>query len=220
VCNGASACEVIGVVRDVPYSTLKREPESTMYMTFLQAPTGRGQMELVVRVAGEAAGAVAQVRREVAALDPYLPAFVLRSLATEIDGALMRERLLALISTTFGGLAALLAAIGLYGVVAYSVGRRSQEIGVRMALGALPSGVLRLVMSETLALTGAGILCGLPAALLATRLLGGFLYGVKAGDPTVLAASVGLLVAAAAIAGFIPARRAARIDPATALRNE
>jgi len=220
VCNGASACEVIGVVRDVPYSTLKRQAESTMYMTFLQAPTGRGQMELIVRVAGGAAGAVAQVRREVAALDPYLPAFVLRTLATEIDAALMRERLLALISTTFGGLAALLAAIGLYGVVAYSVGRRSQEIGVRMALGALPSGVLRLVKGETLALTGVGILCGLPAALLATRLLGGFLYGVKSGDPTVLAASVGLLVAAAAIAGCTPARRAARIDPATALRNE
>jgi ABC-type antimicrobial peptide transport system permease subunit len=137
-----------------------------------------------------------------------------------MDAALARERLLALISSVFGGLAALLAGIGLYGVVAYSVSRRAQEIGVRMALGARPGGVQRLVLRETLTLAALGIACGLPVALAAARLLAGFLYGVKAGDPIVLVASVGFLVAIGAIAGYVPARRAAHIDPVVALRNE
>jgi ABC-type antimicrobial peptide transport system permease subunit len=104
--------------------------------------------------------------------------------------------------------------------VAYSVSRRAQEIGVRMALGAAPGNVLRLVMKETLALAGTGILCGIPAAFAASRLLAGFLYGVKPGDPAVLAASASLLIATAALAGFLPARRAARIDPMEALRHD
>jgi ABC-type antimicrobial peptide transport system permease subunit len=105
-------------------------------------------------------------------------------------------------------------------VVAYSVGRRAQEIGVRMALGALPRRVLGLVLAETLTLAGLGIICGLPAALAATRLLAGFLYGIKPADPTVLLTSVGFLVVTAAIAGYIPGRRAAGIDPVVALRDE
>ena len=227
VCTGrismgesGSPCEVIGVARDVPYANLKDEPQNAIYMTFLHAPTGRGEMELLVRAARDGANVPAQLRREIAAMDPYLPAFVVRTLATVVDEALMRERLMALLSTGFGALAALLAAIGLYGVVAYSVSRRSQEIGVRMALGALPRRVMGLVLRETLALVALGIACGLPVALAATRLLAGFLYGVKPGDPMVLTASVGLLLATAAIAGLIPARRAARIDPVVVLRDE
>ena len=153
-------------------------------------------------------------------MDPYLTAFIVRTLATEVDAALMRERQMVLISTVFGALAALLAAIGLYGATAYSVGRCMQEIGVRIALGALPRRVLRMVLGETLALAGLGIVCGLPVALAATRLLAGFLYGIKPGDTTVLAASVGFLVVMAAMAGCIPARRAARIDSVVALREE
>jgi predicted permease len=226
VCTGrismaeaGSPCEVIGVVRDVPYSRRMGEPENTMYMTFLESPTGRGQMELIVRTAG-AADIAAQLRHEVTAMDPYLPGFPIRTLATIVDAALVRERLLALISTVFAALASLLAAIGLYGVVAYSVSRRTQEIGVRMALGALPGRVQRLVLRESLTLVALGIVCGLPVASAAARSLSTFLHGVKPGDPIVLVSSVGLLAAAAAIAGYIPARRAARIDPVEALRQE
>ena len=213
-------CEVIGVARDIPYARLKSEPVSEIYMPFLQAPTGRGEMELIVRVTGGISDVPAQLQREVAAMDPYQPGIVVRTLAIEVAAALVRERLLAVISTVFGGLAALLAAIGLYGVVAYSVSRRTQEIGVRMAVGALPQQVLRSVLRGTLGLTALGILCGLPAAMAATRLLGGFLYGVKPEDPMVLFASALLLLATATVAGYVPARRAARIDPVAALRQD
>jgi ABC-type antimicrobial peptide transport system permease subunit len=177
-------------------------------------------MELIVRTAAENANVPGELRREIGAMDPYLPAFVIRTLAVQMDAALMRERLLALISTVFGALAALLAAIGLYGVIAYSVSRRTREIGVRLALGARPHRVLRLVLRETFGLAVVGILCGLPVALAATRVLAGFLFGVKRDDPFVFTASIALLVSAAAIAGSIPARRAARVDPVDALRSE
>jgi len=227
VCSGrismgeiGKPCEVIGVARDVPYAALKAEPQSALYMTFLQAPTGRGAMELIVRAAATGAGIPAELRRVVGAMDPYLPAFVVRTLATEVDAALVRERLLALIATVFGALAAILAAIGLYGVVAYSVSRRTQEIGIRLALGACPRRILRLVLGETFLLAALGVSFGLPVAWAATRLLTGFLYGVKREDPFVIAGSIALIAATAVVAGYIPARRAARTDPMDALRSE
>ncbi len=227
VCTGrismgerGSPCEVIGVARDVAYANLKAAPENAMYLTYLQAPTGRGEMELIVRTSGERTNVAAALRREVAAMDPYLPTLEVRTLAAEVDAVLMRERLMALLSTVFGALALLLATIGLYGVVAYSVSRRTQEIGIRMALGARPRRVLEQVLGDTLSLTALGIVCGLPAALASTRLLAGFLYGVRPDDPLVLLGSAGFLTVTAAIAGYIPARRAARIDPVIALREE
>jgi predicted permease len=219
-CNGQHACEIIGVVRDVPYSTLKRPPESTFYTTFLQGPTGRGQMELIVRFAGDPAATIAQLRREVAAIDPQLPAFVVRTLATELDAALIREHLLAMLSTMFGALAVILASIGLYGVIAYSVGRRTQEIGIRMALGALPAEVRRLFLRETLVLAVLGIVIGLPCALASTRLIAGFLYGAKPVDPAVLGGAALFLALVGLAAAWIPAARAARVNPVASLRHD
>jgi predicted permease len=218
--ESGNACEVIGVARDIPYSAMREGPLNAIYTAFLPAPTGRGQMELFVRIAHDPGGIAAELRRQLAAIDPALPAFPVHTLAVDMDAALMRERMLALLSAAFGGLAGLLAVIGLYGVVDYSVRQRAQEIGVRMALGALPSRVLRLIIGETLALAGFGILLGLPAAFAATRIVGGFLYGVKPGDPVVLVASVGLLTVTAVGAGWIPAWRASRIEPTRALREE
>jgi predicted permease len=218
-CAGRRMCEVIGVVRDVSYSTLKRGPESSLYMTFPQGPTGRGQMHLIVRFAGDPAAIAAQLRREIGAIDPQLPAFTIRTLATEVEAALIRERMLALLSSVFGALAVLLAGIGLYGVIAYSVGRRTQEIGVRMALGALPAEVRALVLRETLLLAGLGVVFGGLAAAAAVRAIAGFLYGATL-DAAMLGASAAFLVLIALLAGYIPARRASRIDPMTSLRHE
>jgi predicted permease len=227
VCTGniamgesGTACEVIGVARDIPYSAMRNGELNSIYAPFLQAPTGRGQMELFVRISHDPVGIAAELRRQLAAIDPAFPAFPVRTLEADMDSALMRERMLALLSSAFGGLAGLLAAIGLYGVVDFSVRQRAQEIGVRMALGAQPGRVLRSIIGETLTLAGIGIVLGLPAAFAATRLVGGFLYGVKPGDPVVLAASVVLLMITAVGAGWIPAWRASRIEPTRALREE
>jgi predicted permease len=220
LCSGTHECEVIGVVRDVPYSTFKRSPEPTLYTTFLQGPTGRGQMHLVVRFAGNPAAIAAQLRHEIAAMDPQLPAFVLRTLAEQVDAALIRERVLALLSTVFGALAIVLAGIGLYGVIAYSVGRRSHEIGVRMALGARPSEVRHLIVRESMALAGAGVAIGIPAALAATRLITSFLHGVNSADPVVLGGSAAFLLLVGVAAAWIPAARAAQINPVNSLRAE
>jgi predicted permease len=220
VCSGAQSCDVIGVVRDIKYSNLKDDVGNAMYMTFLQAPTGRGQMVLHVRFAGDGNEVIAQVRRQVEGIDPNLPAFEIRTLQDEVDAALIRERLLALLSTILGGLAVLLAAIGLYGVVAYAVGCRAKEIGLRMALGASRQGVLWLVLVETLRLVGLGIAAGVPLSVAASHLIAGFLYGLGAADLRVLAGSAMVLLAVALAAGFVPAFRASRLDPILVLRHE
>lgn len=223
LCSRDQACEVIGVVKDMRYSNLRGEAESAMYMTFLQAPTGRGQMVLHVRfgrAGGNLAGAIAQVRREVSAIDPKMPAFEIRTLAKAVDAALVRERLLAMLSTCFGVLAVVLAAIGIYGVLAYAVGRRTREIGLRIAVGASRQQVRWMVLGETLRLAGLGIALGLPMAFGALRLIRSFLFGLTASDPSVPLGSAIFLMLIAILAGYLPARRASRIDPLIALRYE
>jgi ABC-type antimicrobial peptide transport system permease subunit len=210
---------VIGVVRDLRYATLKSEPEPAVYQAFLQARTGRGQMVLHVRCAGDPETVATALRPIVAALDRQLPAFDVRSLEGEVDAVLVRERMLALLSALFGGLAVVLAAVGLYGVMAYAVGRRTKEIGIRMALGASRAEVRWLVLGEALRVVAAGLLVGLPVALGASRVLRSFLYGVDS-QPLVFAGAVLILTAIAVVAGWAPARRAARVDPMFALRWE
>ena len=220
VCRGRNACEVIGVVQEIKYASLKGETGNTMYQTFLQGPTGRGQMVLHVRFAGDPQQMASQIRRQVGVIDPNLPAFEIRTLATEVDAALVRERLLALLSTVFGAFALLLAGLGLYGVIAYAVRRRTKEIGIRIALGATRGEVGWLVLRETLRVAGLGILIGLPIALGTGRLIASFLYGLTPTDPMVLGASVAFLLATGLAAGYVPARRASRVDPMVALRYE
>ena len=214
------SCAVIGVVRDIKYSSLREPTPSAMYQPFLQAPTGRGQMTLHVRFRGNPGSLISQLRRYVAGMDVNMPAFEIRTLAAEVDAALVRDRLLALLSSLFGALAISLAIIGVYGVVSYAANRRTKEIGVRMALGATASAVRWLILRETLGLAGLGIAIGIPVTLAFSRFIASFLYGLTPTDPIVLSAGAASVLCMALTAGYIPSRRASRLDPVVALRND
>ena len=177
-------------------------------------------MTLEVRAAGDPAALTEMVRARVKSLDSHLPLYDVKTLAVQIDDSLIPERLITWLSTIFGLLATLLAAVGLYGVVAFSVTRRTREIGVRIALGAMPGDVLWLFLKQMAVLVGAGALIGTGAALAATRLLSTMLYNVKSADPLAFIVAGSVLIATATLAAYLPARRATRVDPITALRYE
>ena len=207
--------EIIGVVRDTKYSDLRREINPMMYMP----QTGLGA-SFEVRTAGDPQALVPVIRAAIAQINPNLP---LRDVTTEsqqIDRLLFQERLVARLSSFFGLLALVLACIGLYGLLAYEVSRRTREIGIRMALGAGAKDVLRSVVRQGLALALVGAAVGTGVALGVTRYLKSMLYDVHANDPLTIVAVVGLLVLVALAACFIPARRATNVDPIVALRCE
>lgn len=160
------------------------------------------------------------VKAQIRGLDAALPVYELKTLETQLDETLLTERLIALLSAGFGLLATLLATIGLYGVMAFVVARRTKELGLRMALGAQRRTVLWLVMKEVVILLGIGLAIGVPAAMGLGRFVAAQLYGIKANDPWIAGISVVALMLAALTAGMIPARRASRIDPMLSLRYE
>jgi predicted permease len=210
--------EIIGVVKDVKYTSLRNEGRAMYYLPFSQTPTGRGQMTLVVRTAGDSTTVAAAVRREARLHDPQMPMFEVETLATQVAASLREERLVALLSSGFGLLALLLSCLGLYGILSYAVAQRTKEIGIRMALGAVRRDVLWLVLRDALRLVLLGAALGIPAALAAARLVASQLFGVSAADPVALGLATLLLLAVAAVAGYLPARRAVRVDPLVALR--
>jgi predicted permease len=222
--NGALPLNIIGVVADSPYPNLREAPGPIIYQTFLQTQTGRGQMVLHVRVSGDTSRVAPQVRDAVQSIDKDVPMFAVHSLEEEVDGALVRERLIATLSAFFGGVALLLVCIGLYGVISFSVSRRTAEIGVRMALGAERQGVAWMVARQSLVLVGSGLFLGLPTAWIASRLaegsLASLLFEMAPTDPITIAGAAVVLVVVGLCAAWLPARRAARIDPAIALRAE
>jgi predicted permease len=216
----ASQIEIIGVVKDVKYASLRNEGRAMFYLPYYQATTGRGQMTLVVRTAGDPTSVATAVRREARAMDPAMPMFEVETLAAQVAASLQQERLLATLSSGFGLLALLLSCLGLYGILSYTVARRTSEIGVRMALGADRRDVLWLVLRDALRLVLVGAALGVPASLAAARLVASQLFGISAADPgAVVTATLALLVVAA-VAGYLPARRATRVDPLVALRCE
>jgi len=217
---GRSLCEVIGVVKDTKYGNFRGNAPSVVYQPFLQANTGRGQMVLHVRVAGKTERIIAEVQREIQAIDPNLPAFQIETLATELNAALANERLMATLSTLFGLLALALMSIGLYGTLAYVVTQRTAEIGLRLALGARRGQVLVMTLRQALLLAAGGLAIGIPVAAGASWLVASELYEVRPADPAVILTAALLIVAVTGLAGYIPARRATKVDPMVALRYE
>ncbi len=211
--------EIIGVVRDTKYESMRDEIPIEVYQPYHQMEFVLG-MYAYVRTARQPQQTFASIRQIVNNFDPNLPVFQMKTIEAQMEESLITERLVATLSTGFGILATLLAAIGLYGVMAYMVAQRTREIGVRMALGAASGDVVWLVMKEVFLLAGIGIAVGLPAAWGLTRMVKSQLYGIQPNDAmTIIAATLGIAVVAI-IAGYVPARRATMVDPMRALRWE
>jgi predicted permease len=210
--------EVVGVVRDSKYRALTEPPAPIAYVPLAQ--NHESGMSLYVRTAGDPAALVAPVRAAVRSREPNLPMPEVQPLTHSIGSSLYLARMGAALLGVFGGLALVLSAIGVYGVMAFSVSRRTREIGVRMALGAHRRDVLRLVLADGLRLVGLGALIGLAGALAGGRSLQSFLYGIRAVDAPTFAVVPLLLAAVALVACLVPARRAASVDPLVALRTE
>ena len=175
---------------------------------------------MYVRTTSQPDAAFGSIRQVVRQLDANIPIYNLRTLDHQIDQSLLNDRLIATLSTAFGVLATLLAVIGLYGVMAFTVARRTREIGVRMALGAVQGDVVWLVMREVLVLVGTGVALGLVAAWGLSRVVSSQLYGMTANDPVTIVGAAAILGVVALLAGYIPARRATRVNPVLALRYE
>jgi predicted permease len=211
--------EIVGVVRDSKYVSLREKPRRHFYAAMGQEPR-LFDMTLQVRTADEPRRIGDLIRAQVHDLDPNLPLYAATTLQIQIDDSLIAERLLTWLSSLFGIVATLLASIGLSGVIAFSVARRTREIGIRLALGAQRGDVLRMVASQTALSVSAGMAVGLAAAYALCRLTADMLYEVGSTDPRSYLAASMLLAAVAALAAYLPARRAAQVDPVTALRYE
>ena len=177
-------------------------------------------MAFEVRTAGDPASAVGAIREAVRQVDPNVPLMNVSTQMEQIEARFAQERLFAQAYALFGGLALLVAAVGLFGVMSYSVARRVNEIGVRMALGAQRLDVVRMIMRESTLLVAAGVVIGIAAALASGRLVAALLFGVQPTDAATIALAVVLLLTVSTLAGYLPARRAARVDPMVALRSE
>jgi predicted permease len=209
--------EIVGVLRDAKYNSVRDDIQPTMYVPHLQ---GRPATVFQVRTAGDPAAAIGAIREAVRQIDPNLPLMDVATQDEEIDKNLQQERVFAQAYAMFGGLAMLLASVGLFGLMSYSVARRTNEIGIRMALGARAGDVLRLVMSESMRLVAIGVAIGLAVAMAAGRLVSSLLFGLGATDATTILVATVVMVAVSALAGYLPARRASRVDPLVALHYE
>ena len=218
ITSGSVPVEIVGVVGDVRHQGLDQRPEPELYVTLSQSPPN--QVNLVVRTASDPKGVAASIRRVVSGLDSDQPVYRLSTMEKLVADAGTAPRFRTLLLSAFGGLALVLAAIGIYGVMSFSVAQRRQEIGIRITLGAQSGDVLRLVVREGIGLIAAGGVIGLAATLALTRLLQGFLYEVRPTDPATLVTVATVLAAVGLFACWLPARRATRVDPMEALRHE
>jgi ABC-type antimicrobial peptide transport system permease subunit len=217
--NGKDTYQIVGICGDARFNEIRGSIPPTFYRPFTQARE-LSQMTFEVKTAASEASILKSVREVVRFIDKDLPVFDVRTQTQQIDATLSNERIFAAPASGFGLLALILASVGIYGIMAYAVARRTGEIGIRMALGAQRHQVLMMVLRETALLAAAGIVIGIVAATGLTRYIGSMLYGLKSSDPLTLCSAVVLLLAVALIAGWWPARRASRLDPMVALRHE
>ena len=210
--------EIVGIVRDAKYNALRDPAPATMYVPYAQYPVGA--MAFVIRTTADPSNAMPAVRAAVRQVDPNVPLMDMSTQMEQIERRFAQERVFAQAYSLFGGLALLVAAIGLFGLMSYSVTRRTTEIGIRMALGAERQTVLQMVMRESLLLVAIGAIVGVVAALGAGRFVTSLLYGLEPTDATTTALAVAVMLAVSAFAGYLPARRAARLDPMLALRHD
>jgi predicted permease len=216
--------EIVGIVEDAKYQDTRGPAYAEFCLPLLQTPPGQpvrgwvGAIEL--HVAGKPESLEPAVRKTLAAVDPNLTVLSMMSFGEQVARNFNQERMIARLTVLFGLLALTLACVGLYGVTSYAVARRTNEVGIRMALGADRRAVLAMVLRGAFAQVGLGLAIGLPTALAAGHLLSAQLYGVKSHDPLILGLGVATLAACACLAAFVPARRATKVDPIVALRHE
>jgi len=215
--------QVVGVVGDAVYERLREPPPPMVFAPYLQLrdrQLGGGPITMEVRTASSLTRVAAAIRAEVQPKLSVTMPLQIRTLAQQIEGGLSQARLMAALAGAFGALALSLVAVGLYGLLAYTVARRTNEIGIRLALGAQRAQVLRHVVGDALRMVALGAVCGLPATWAASRFASSMLFGVTTGDPVTIGGAVALLMLTGVLAAYFPARRAANVDPIVALRCE
>jgi predicted permease len=210
--------EIVGVVGDVHGASLEEAPQPTVYASLPQYP--HHAFTLLVRTAGDPASLAGPLRNIVRDLDHQLPVYSVQTMTERVAGSVGRQRFYASLIAIFASVALILAAVGLYGVIAYAVSQRTHELGVRVALGATGERISRMVIGEGLMLTAVGVIVGLAASLAGARLVSSLLFGVSVVDPLTIAAVVAVLATVATLASWLPARRAGRVDPLVAMRGD
>jgi predicted lysophospholipase L1 biosynthesis ABC-type transport system permease subunit len=209
---------IVGVVKDIKYATLREAAPPTFYVPVFQSSVAG--TTFIVRTAASSTGFAETLRRAIREVDPAVLVQAVRPLDEIVTASMARERFVAQLASVFGLLALVLASTGLYGLISYAVTRRRADIAIRMALGAARSRVIWMVLREDVGLLAAGFAVGLPAAIAASTLVEGLLFGVSAVDPVTIAVVTAVMTAVGVAAGYLPARRASRVDPLIALRCE
>jgi macrolide transport system ATP-binding/permease protein len=210
--------EIVGVLRDVRYNSLREQPPPTLYVPYLQ--TNPEDLVFSVRTALDPANMLSGIRSAVSQIDPNIPIVTVETQMSQLERRFSDEKVFAQAYTLFGTIALFVAAIGLFGLMSYTVARRTREIGIRMAMGAQREEVLTLVLRESMVLVIVGIVIGVAGAWGTGRLIESQLFGLAPTDPTTMLSAIVLMVAVSAAAGYLPARRATRVNPIVALRYE
>jgi putative ABC transport system permease protein len=210
--------EIVGVVADVKQNDLKEKDYPAVYLPHGTFP--QSLMAFIVRSSADPATLSASIRRRVADIDPELPIYDMETMSQAVSASVAQPRFYTLLLAAFAGLALLLAALGIYGVISYTVSQRTRELGIRIALGATNERIMRLVLGQGLALMAAGVAIGVLGALALMRVLSTMLFSVRTTDAATFIVVPVVLAVVAAIASYLPARRAARVDPVIAMRAE